>query len=109
MSVRLYSASAEIRPEGSVYGTASGLAARVYLDPEADRWLESGDPASLRDLAAVLLASAADLEDAKARQAAENVPRPQESDGRIVSAPGLATMPGDTPGPGDLHEAVAAV
>jgi len=43
------------------------------------------------------------LEDAQARHAAENVPRPQESDGRIVRASGLATMPDDHPGPGDLH------
>src|SRR5260221_5253409 len=38
--------------------------------------------------------------------AAENVPRPQESDGRIVKASGLATMPEDKPGPGDLHQPV---
>src|SRR5258706_2812405 len=73
MSVRLVTASADIIPEKSVFGTASGLAARVYLDPEADRWLESGDPASLRELAAVLLASAAELEEAQARHAAEEV------------------------------------
>src|SRR5258706_285973 len=106
MSVRLYTASAEIRPERSVYGTASGLAAGVYLDPEADGWLDSGDPASLRELAAVLLASAAELEDAQARHAAEEVMPlgPEQDDDRsaLVDVPRPSAVESAQAGPGDL-------
>ena len=90
---------------------------RILLN-DRDDWITVGDLAdcallmqAASDAAAVFIRRQAAAEEGMppgpedgAPVAHMNVPRPEESDGRIVRASGLATMPGDTPGPGDLHE-----